>query len=66
MEYLPWIASRAYSEAASSRTSPVLRLSVCHHRSLHGLGLERHTRPNQHRTQLRHLGSVRARPQAVP
>lgn len=48
MEFSPWIASRAYSEAAYSRTSPALRPDTFRHRFLHRHGSRRAAKPDQH------------------
>lgn len=48
MAFSLWIASRAYREAAYSRTSPALRLETSHHRFLHCHRWERSAKPIWH------------------
>lgn len=43
-----WIASRAYREAAYSKTSPALRLETSHRRFLHSHIWERSSEPIRH------------------
>lgn len=48
MVFFLWIASRAYREAANSRTSPALRLETSHHGLLHCHRWERSAKPIRH------------------